>query len=100
MWKCMLLIIMGIGVGACQAPVADTEPADAVQATGTAAESSVQGGYPCHSDYDCNRGIMRTAYVCSNSGDTAGTCIVGCHSDCDCPEERVCAHDAAHWYCK
>jgi hypothetical protein len=88
----MLLIVTGAIVGACQAvPTADVE-------TTAAAESNIRT--QCRSDYDCNGGVEGSGVVCSNSGDTAGTCIVGCHSRCDCGDSQTCVHTAPHWRCE
>jgi lysozyme len=53
----------------------------------------------CATDADCNQGATGTGKVCSDSGATAGTCVVGCHGDTDCPSGTTCDETLSPWAC-
>jgi hypothetical protein len=49
----------------------------------------------CTQDAQCNGGQLGTGQVCSDSG----KCIIGCHSNSDCPSGQSCDMSLPHWIC-
>ena len=51
----------------------------------------------CSSDAACNQGKTGTGIVCSN---VTNSCIVGCHTNSDCPSGEGCVQGAGSWSCQ
>jgi hypothetical protein len=51
----------------------------------------------CGRDEDCTGGSTGTERVCATS---LRYCIVGCHSDDDCPSAKTCEHTTPHYSCQ